>query len=484
MSDIYFDKIKGLIKSELKIDIDQYKDSYIARRVSVRMRLNRCKDYREYLELLHKTPDEYEKLENTLTVNVTEFWRDITVYREIKKIFEEKIKDPRVKSIKIWSAGCSSGEEPYGLAIMLKELCEQHSRKFFRIVINATDLDKEIVKKAQKGIYIDKQFKNMDEGTLNKYFTKIDRNQYQISNEIKRMVSFKNHDLIKEPPIYEMDFILCRNVIIYFGKEIQEILFKKYYDGLSDGGYLILGRTEMLHGEPREMFIPYNHRERIYQKIVGKNKSIPISENRRSSEPDINKVKVNERSKVRASKLKNKDYATNLSSTSKSNIKTGTKSLDKPGQEREALKSKYSLKSSAKTDDKKRTLSSKYGSTLESRKTKLSESSNTSTLKSKTETKRTSLSKTLTSSSKSLKERNLAEKTVKEKTLRERVYSTKKDSEKNSEKLREERRLKYSTTNTSKTSSSSKTQTKTSSKTTKDLAEIRKSLNSLRNSKK
>ncbi|MBP2172024.1 CheR family methyltransferase [Methanococcus voltae] len=509
MSDIYFDKIKDLIKSELKIHIDQYKDSYIARRVSVRMRLTKCKGYREYLELLKKTPEEYEKLENTLTVNVTEFWRDITVYREIKKIFEEKVKDSRVKSIKIWSAGCSSGEEPYGLAIILKELCEQYSRKFLRITINATDLDKEIVRKARQGIYIDKQFKNMDEDTINKYFTKIDRNHYQISSDIKKMVTFKNHDLIKEPPIYEMDFILCRNVIIYFGKEIQEILFNKYYEGLSDGGYLILGRTEMLHGEPREMFIPHNHRERIYQKIVGKNKrmgqnstesssvsvknnqdivkntntqsrlkssevksSLKSTANTRSTRSTRSSVdnSSNIRSNIRSNSKNNNESTNRLNSSAKttnrltSKTKSTIKSTDKPV----SRLSRYSSKNEVKSDKEERTKRTLTSSTTSSSRlikkdTKDNDRTNKDRLKSRTEVKRTGIS---SKTSESESSRTLREKT--RLTTRENIN---KDKEKRESK-------------TVKKSSSLLSTKKKEQDSPKDLKEIRKSLQSLRNSKK
>ncbi|MCS3921743.1 chemotaxis protein methyltransferase CheR [Methanococcus voltae PS] len=505
MSDIYFDKIKDLIKSELKIHIDQYKDSYIARRVSVRMRLTKCKGYREYLELLKKTPEEYEKLENTLTVNVTEFWRDITVYREIKKIFEEKVKDSRVKSIKIWSAGCSSGEEPYGLAIILKELCEQYSRKFLRITINATDLDKEIVRKARQGIYIDKQFKNMDEDTINKYFTKIDRNHYQISSDIKKMVTFKNHDLIKEPPIYEMDFILCRNVIIYFGKEIQEILFNKYYEGLSDGGYLILGRTEMLHGEPREMFIPHNHRERIYQKIVGKNKRMGQNSTESSSVSVKNNQDIvkntNTQSRLKSSEVKSSlkstantrstrstrssvDNSSNIRSNSKNNnestnrlnssakttnrltskTKSTIKSTDKPV----SRLSRYSSKNEVKSDKEERTKRTLTSSTTSSSRlikkdTKDNDRTNKDRLKSRTEVKRTGIS---SKTSESESSRTLREKT--RLTTRENIN---KDKEKRESK-------------TVKKSSSLLSTKKKEQDSPKDLKEIRKSLQSLRNSKK
>lgn len=267
MDDMYFKRIKRDIGTKLKIQVDQYKDTYILRRVSVRMRLCKCKDFKEYYEYLTKNPSEYEKLENTLTVNVTEFWRDRTVYNELRNVFEKIVTDRTVRSIRIWSAGCSSGEEPYGLAVMIKELMEKHNQKFLRVLITATDLDKEILERAKEGTYISKQFKNMDQDVIDKYFDKLNDKEYQIKKEIKRMVQFKKHDLIKEGPMKDMNMVLCRNVIIYFEKDIQEKLFMKFHEALNDGGYLVLGKTEMLHGDSRNAFKPSNHRERIYQKL-------------------------------------------------------------------------------------------------------------------------------------------------------------------------------------------------------------------------
>jgi len=264
--DIYFDKIKRDIKIKLKINIDQYKEAYIKRRISVRMRACKCKTYKEYYEYLTKHPDEYKELENTLTVNVTEFWRDLTVYKEIAKIFEKMIMDKSKRSIRIWSAGCSSGEEPYGIAILIDSILEKHNRKFMKVSIIGTDIDRKILDRARKGVYLDKQLKNIDAKLIPKYFNKLNESEYQVKANIKKYVQFKIHDLIKQPPLKNMNMILCRNVIIYFDKPVQEKLFLKFHEGLVNGGYLILGKTEILHGKARELFKTVNHRERIFQK--------------------------------------------------------------------------------------------------------------------------------------------------------------------------------------------------------------------------
>ncbi|XRO76725.1 CheR family methyltransferase [Methanocaldococcus sp. 10A] len=263
---MYFKRILSHIKNVLKIDVTQYKDSYIMRRIRVRMKATKCKTFKEYYEYLKSHSDENEKLAETLTVNVTEFWRDITVYNEIQKIIDGWVADRTIRKIRIWSAGCSSGEEPYGVAIILSEAMEKHKRKLLNASITATDIDKEILAKARRGVYQAKQLKNLPPQIIEKYFIKLNDEEYMIKNTLKKFVKFQYHDLIKDPPLKNMDMVLCRNVIIYFDKKIQEEIFLKFYESLNPGGFLILGKTEILHGEAKKLFKTYNARERIYQK--------------------------------------------------------------------------------------------------------------------------------------------------------------------------------------------------------------------------
>ena len=263
---MYFKRILNHIKNVLKIDVTQYKDSYIMRRLRVRMKATKCKTFKEYYEYLKSHSDENEKLAETLTVNVTEFWRDLTVYKEIQKIIDGWVADRKIRKIRIWSAGCSSGEEPYGIAIILSEAMEKHKRKLLNALITATDIDKEILAKAKRGVYHAKQLKNLPPQIIEKYFIKLNDEEYMIKNTLKKFVKFQYHDLIKDPPLKNMDMVLCRNVIIYFDKKIQEEIFLKFYEALNPGGFLILGKTEILHGEAKKLFKTYNARERIYQK--------------------------------------------------------------------------------------------------------------------------------------------------------------------------------------------------------------------------
>ncbi|WP_423792167.1 CheR family methyltransferase [Methanocaldococcus indicus] len=263
---LYYKRLLQYIKTTLKIDVTQYKDNYIIRRLKVRMKATKCSSFKEYYEYLRTHPEEKEKLEETLTVNVTEFWRDITVYKELMKIIDNFIKDKSRRKLRVWSAGCSSGEEPYGVAIIILESMKKNNRKMFDAKITGTDIDKEVLNKARRGVYHIKQLRNLPANIIQKYFTKLNDEEYMIKPEVKRLVTFKIHDLIKDPPLKNMDIVMCRNVIIYFDKKTQAELFLKFYEALNPGGFLILGKTEILHGKAKELFKTYNARERIYQK--------------------------------------------------------------------------------------------------------------------------------------------------------------------------------------------------------------------------
>ncbi|ADG13201.1 CheR family methyltransferase [Methanocaldococcus infernus] len=265
---LYYKRIVDFIKNVLKIDVSQYKPNYILRRLRVRLKATKCNSLKEYYEYLRTHKEEHEELAETLTVNVTEFWRDITVYKEIQKIIEGWVSDRTRRKIRIWSAGCSSGEEPYGIAIIVNEAMEKYKRKLLNVTIIGTDIDKEVLNKARRGVYHIKQLKNLPPNIIEKYFTKLNEEEYMIKPIVKKYVKFQYHDLIKDPPLKDMDMVLCRNVIIYFDKKVQEQIFLKFYEALNPGGFLVLGKTEILHGEAKKLFKTYNARERIYQKPV------------------------------------------------------------------------------------------------------------------------------------------------------------------------------------------------------------------------
>lgn len=224
------------------------------------MRARGVNSYREYLEVLNSDPREYDEIINTLTINVTEFFRDPAVYDLVEDLLRDMA--TRKRRIRIWSAGCSSGEEPYSLAILCKETLEDLPR----VRITATDIDREIIKRAKKGVYGPTSLKNAKPGLRKKYFSE-DAGRYAVSDEVKSLVQFKHHDLLGHRRLSGFEMIFCRNVMFYFSRELQRDLFTKFYDALEPGGYLVIGKTETLVDGMADKFNAISTREKVYQKI-------------------------------------------------------------------------------------------------------------------------------------------------------------------------------------------------------------------------
>ncbi|RZB30631.1 MAG: chemotaxis protein methyltransferase CheR [Desulfobacteraceae bacterium Eth-SRB1] len=255
------------IFKERGLDLSQYREKCLKRRIDVRLRATGVDTYMEYMVVLKRDPSEYDRLFDVLTINVTDFFRDSSTYRIIEdKVIPELVslkKKQGKKIIRVWSAACATGEEPYSIAILFHEILRDRIDDFL-ISIYATDIDEKVMKKAKKGEYEAGSVSKVDEKILRRYFNC--NLKYNLKEEIKQMVRFKRHDLISDRPLVHLDIILCRNVLIYFSRDQQVKLFDKFYEALNRGGYLILGKTESLAGKPAGLFQPVSIRERIYRK--------------------------------------------------------------------------------------------------------------------------------------------------------------------------------------------------------------------------
>jgi chemotaxis protein methyltransferase CheR len=263
----YYEILKNLIQKNLGFNSNQYKDSHFKRRIDVRLRATNVRNYKEYVELLQSDKNEYPELMETLTVNVTNFFRNPEVYDIVEKeVLPAIIKSKNIglRSIRIWSAGCSIGVEAYSIAMLLNHLLGNDFNKY-NIKITGTDIDKESLLKAQSGVYSDAEMKDVRPAFLKKYFTKED-GKYVVSDELKKITQFKKQDLISGPKMSGFDAVFCRNVTIYFQKELQEQLYMDFYDALGKDGFFVMGKTETLIGPSKDKFKPYNSKERIYQK--------------------------------------------------------------------------------------------------------------------------------------------------------------------------------------------------------------------------
>lgn len=264
--------LKDKIYKATYLDCHQYKDNYLKRRINVRMHVWGTKTYAEYLRILNSYPGEYKELMEDITINVTQFFRDTQVFKLMEEeilplLIYDKVKTNR-RVIRFWSAGCASGEEPYSIAILMDDLMGDEYDNF-SISIQGTDIDETCLTSARKGIYLPRQLENVGPKYLSHYF-QFDGEMYHISDRIKDMVRFKKHDLFSDKKSAHFDLITCRNVLIYFTKEMQQKLFLQFFNQLNEGGYLIIGKTETIIGKLSKNFHPINLRERIYQK-VGKN---------------------------------------------------------------------------------------------------------------------------------------------------------------------------------------------------------------------
>lgn len=235
-----FDEFHKWVHKELGIDLTAYKPEQLNRRINSLMTRIGVKNLQEYTDLIKKDDEQRQKFLDFITINVTEFFRNPELFNEVETLIRDRLLVEK-KNIKIWSAACSIGCEPYSLAIILKRLKAEN-----RATILATDIDNTILGKAKEGKYTDAEVKNVPKDELNKYFANENKN-YLIKNEIKSLVTFKKHDLICDNYDRNFDLIVCRNVVIYFKNDIKRLIYNKFSASLNPGGLLFVGATESIY---------------------------------------------------------------------------------------------------------------------------------------------------------------------------------------------------------------------------------------------
>ena len=229
------------------IDLDKYKERQMKRRIDTLIDKTGYDGYDSFIVGLQNDPKLYETFINYLTINVSEFFRNKEQWDNLNNTVYPYLFDTFSKKPVIWSAACSTGEEPYSLVMSLAEFIPLSN-----IHIIATDIDKQVLAKAKDGIYTEKSIKSVPEKYLKKYFTKIDSYSYKINDEIKKCVEFKQHNLLKDPYPMECDMIVCRNVLIYFTEEAKHDIFVKFNKSLKKAGVLFVGSTEQII-KPKEI---------------------------------------------------------------------------------------------------------------------------------------------------------------------------------------------------------------------------------------
>lgn len=256
--------LKRYIESTLKMQCSNYKVEYIKRRLSSRMRSTGKETFGQYLAYLRATPDELEPLKKALTIHVTEFFRDFDVFEAIRTTVIPDIIKERTR-IRIWSAGCSTGEEPYSLAMILYDFMQKN--RDVNCIIYATDIDEPTLEKAKEGIYDPKALQKMTESQIRKHFVQLPSGMYQAKPHLKELIRFRKHDLMSGVPVARfLDMVTCRNVTIYFNESQKNELAKLFSEALTPGGFYVMGKTEYLAKEVEHLFTSYNSTQKIFTK--------------------------------------------------------------------------------------------------------------------------------------------------------------------------------------------------------------------------
>ena len=235
-----YEWFKAEILKLTKIDLNFYKEKQMRRRIDTLVTKNGVNSYEDYVALIKRDKALFEQFVNFLTINVSEFYRNPDQWKLMDENVIPKILANNNRQIKIWSAACSTGDEPYSLAMAFSKHVPLSNIK-----ILATDIDKQVIQHAQVGLYNAKSIAGVPDEMKKKYFTQVG-SSYQIADEIKKCVEFKEHNLLKDIYPKDFDLILCRNVVIYFTDEAKDMIYQKFYESLKKKGVLFIGSTEQI----------------------------------------------------------------------------------------------------------------------------------------------------------------------------------------------------------------------------------------------
>ena len=234
------------------IDLNCYKERQMKRRINSLISKYNLNSYKEYIELIKKDKDAFNNLKSYITINVTEFFRNPNQWELLEQTVIPKLLESSTKTLKIWSAACSTGNEPYSIAMLLSKYVDLSN-----VRIIATDIDEKVLEKARNGIYSDKSIKEVPEEFKTKFFSK-HSDGYQISQKIKGCIEFRQHNLLTDTYPSECDLIVCRNVLIYFTEKAKENIYKSFNRALKKDGIFFIGSTEQIIYHNLYGLKPYN----------------------------------------------------------------------------------------------------------------------------------------------------------------------------------------------------------------------------------
>jgi len=266
LTDAGFAALTAKIARERGFGCASYKEKCLRRRIAVRMRARGVHTYHDYSLVLDADGAEYERLLDALTINVTKLFRNWDTYAAVAGKVIPTLWE-REEPLSVWSAGCSSGEEPYSVATLFHRHAERAGTLGElpqRVRVLGSDIDARCLQAAERGQFEEGDFADTPPELRQRYF--LATPPFTVADEVKRLVRFERRDLLAEaPPPGPHHLIFCRNVLIYFDRATQERLFEGFRRALAPGGFLVLGKVETLLGDARTRFVPVDARERIYR---------------------------------------------------------------------------------------------------------------------------------------------------------------------------------------------------------------------------
>jgi two-component system CheB/CheR fusion protein len=260
-----FERLLAFVRDERGFDYTGYRRPTLIRRFEKRMQSVGADDWQAYQAYLSEHAEEFSELFNTILINVTGFFRDRETWELVRTEVIPQLLDERSGEgpLRVWSAGCASGEEPYTIAILLVEALGEEAFKR-RVKIYATDVDEDALAQARDAAYTAKQLESIPAELRERYFQQ-QNHGFAFRNDLRRTVIFGRNDLHRDPPISRVDLLVSRNTLMYFGGDVQQRILANFYFALNRGGFLVVGKAEALQSG-RNFFVPYNLKRRIFVK--------------------------------------------------------------------------------------------------------------------------------------------------------------------------------------------------------------------------
>ena len=263
-----FQTLTRKISVERGFGCASYKEKCLRRRIAVRMRARNVHTYTDYARILDDDAAEYDRLLDALTINVTKLFRNWDVYASLSATVIPQLWHRETPAIRVWSAGCSSGEEAYSIAVLFHRFAATNGMlaQLSRVQVLGTDIDRQCLAAAERGEFTEGDFSDTPDDLRQRYFSVTE--PFTVASAIRPLVRFERRDLLSdEPPKGPHDLIVCRNVMIYLDRDTQERVFDSFHDALAPGGFLVLGKVETLLGRARARFAPVDARERIFRRL-------------------------------------------------------------------------------------------------------------------------------------------------------------------------------------------------------------------------